>query len=59
MTNAAENKSIEEFCFQLAMVLRRINGKSEENSVHDLPEICGTRPKEGTNEEDEPEVEKD
>jgi hypothetical protein len=58
MTTTAENKSIDDFCFQLAMVLRRINGKSEENSVRDLPEICDKQPTETTTEVEEPAAEK-
>jgi hypothetical protein len=43
MTTTAENEVAREFCYQLAMVLRRLNGKSEEISAEGLPETIGDR----------------
>ena len=43
MATIAENEVVREFCYQLAMALRRINGKSDENNMEDLPKIIGDR----------------
>jgi hypothetical protein len=43
MTTMTENEVVREFCYQFAMVLRRMNGKTDEIGLEDLPQAISER----------------